>query len=625
MVKYKFIYLLLFLLLSGVCAAQDAGDIISVRASTPVWHKPSPHGKFAFIISRDAQVKATGVNKYYIFKRGSIYNKVLLNQFVYKQKKYWLCQNIQVNPDKVASEELIISTASIVPNILYSASLVVLIILLVVWIKFYHNQFKDKIWIKYKHLWLLLLLLVLHYMWVGFFISKSAEWGHYPQDETMYFNDIKSFLTNGFQNRFTVTIGISLYYLPFVYFANAQHMHDIAPLISWVMALLIAPVGIAFAFLFVRKFLKSDYLAFSAMLLFLLLPKIYLPVEFYSYSRFGVFFANPANYILICYYQILSGFNSMRDTPSTCVMLALMFLMLKMRVGIWRYIIISALFAIACHLRINNVYFAPLIAYIFWHSDKKLLKDYHYCIKMLLYTIATFLLVYSPQLLLNKYHNGGFFTFPNMFVRNSSSYGFEFNVIPSNIPYLFNIHYLYYGIFAASCLIIKDGYKRNVLILWVVPMTLFFCAFRIFQGQPFRYLLTILPGALVALMLVLDELRTKVKKAKNLYLLVFLLLVLVFPVLPIYGLKHNVLQTLAGVRHYIAPCVCVLTILWYWKQKAWACLWAAGIFSVIFLSSSAILLFSLIVLLLVWTFISWGRDIFQQGKLKRAASAEPIG
>jgi hypothetical protein len=622
--KYKFIYLF-FLLLPSICAAQQVGEIIFVKTSTPAWHKPSPHGKFAFIITRDAQVKATGVNKYFIIKRGSLYSKVLLNQFVYKQKKYWLCQNIQIKPDRTAGGGLLkISTGTIFPDILYSLSIISLVILLAFWMKFYHHQFKEEMWVKYKHLWLLLLLLVFHYMWVGFFISKTAEWGHLPLDETVYFNDIKSFFINGFQNRFTVTIGISLYYLPFVYFADARSMYDIAPIISWLMVLLIAPAGIAFAFLFTRKITKSVWFAFAAIAGFMLLPKIYLSQEVYSFSEFSLFFTRPDDYGFVCYQQILTGFNSMRDTPSTCVMLMLMFLILKMRVGIWRYIIISALFGIACHLRINNVYFAPLIAYVFSHSDKKLLKDYPYCMKMLSYSLAAFFLVYLPQLLLNKYHNGGFFTFPNMFVNNGSSHAFEFHIIPVNIPYLFNIHYLYYGVFAGSCLLIKDSYKRNLLILWVVPMTIFFCAFRIFQGQPYRYLLTVLPGTIVSLAVAAEELRMRVNKPKHLYLLLFLLLFLVFPVLPIYGLKHDIYAgfLLAGAKHYIAPCVCVLIMLWYWKVKEWSCLWAAGIYSIIFLSSSAILLFSIIVLLLVWVFISWGREIFQQRKLNITTPSE---
>lgn len=602
--EYKFIYFLflLFLLLPGICVAQKAGEMISIDASTPCWFKASPNGPFAFVITTNTQVLATGVNKKYVIKRGSLYNRVLLNQFVYQQKKYWLAQNIRIIPNAhgTGNKWGVLPDHSRLPESIYIGSIIALFLLLIGWLKLHQQKFKMNIWTRHKSLCMLIFLLLIHYLWIGYFISQTAELGHLPLDEINNVVDAQLILAGDLSTRFGRPLGLSLFYLPFIWFSGAETVYDIAPLVSWIMVLLIAPLGFACAFIFIKKNSKSDWLAFSAILLFLLLPKIYLPAELKNCSMFGLFFAYPANYILTCYYQILSGFNSMSDTLATTLIFGVLFLSTKLRTRTFRYIIVSALFAIACLVRMNIIFFAPLIAYIFYHSDDKLLQDYRYCLKMVGYSMLTFLLFYSPQLLANYHQNGGIFIYPHAFYGEGSSDGFEISKLSAVTHYLMNIHYLYYGVFITACFIMRDSYKRNLLILWVVPMTIFFCGF--WLGQPFRFLLSILPGTIVAMLIAIDELRKTMKNPKQLWILGFLLLVLIFPVLPIYGLKQNIYDhfLIAVMRCYIAPFICLLVMGWYWKKREWRCLATAGICSVVFLSSSPWCLFGAFIVLLLW-------------------------
>ena len=611
--KYKFIFFLflLFLLLPGICVAQKAGEVIYVKASTPCWSKAYPHGPFALIVTTDTQVLATGLNKKYVIQRGSLYRRVLLNQFVYQQKKYWLCQNIRIIPNArgTGNKFGILPDQSLLPEFLFIGSIIALFLLLIGWLKLHQQKFKMNIWTEYKSSWMLLLLLLVHYLWIGYFISQTSAWGHLPIDEIGNVIDARLIIAGDFSTRFARPMGLSLFFLPFVWFSGAQSIYDIAPMVSWVMVLLIAPFGLACAFLFIKEISKSNWLAFSTILIFLLLPKIYLPVELQSCSIFNIFFASPDLYILTCYYQILSGFNSMSDTLATTLIFGVLFLSVKLRTRTFRYIMVSALFAIACLVRINIIFFAPLIAYIFCYSDDKLLQDYRYCLKMLGYSFLTFLLFYAPQLVANYHQNGGVFIYPHAFYGEGSSDGFELSKLSAVTHYLMNIHYLYYGVFVTACFMIRDSYKRNFLILWVVPMTIFFCGF--WLGQPFRFLLAILPGTIAAMVIVIDELRKTMKNPKQLYLLGILLFILVFPVLPIYGLKQNIYNPylLTNIRYYIAPLSCLLIMGWYWRKREKRCLAAAAICGIVFLSSSAWILFAAFIILLLWTAINWILDI----------------
>lgn len=601
---------MILFLLSGLCNAQNTGEPIAVKASTPCWFQASPDEDIAFVINSDTQVKATGVNKYYVIKRGSLYRRVLFNQFVYGQKKYWLCQDMRAVQDvNGAVRAATLPSQALFPEYLFLGSIFALLLLVIGWLNLYRDEFKADIWKRYKPLWMLLFLLLIHYLWIGYFIFYTADWGHLPLDETADFIDARLLLAGDFTTRLDRTLGMALFYAPFVWFSGAGDIYDVAPIISWIMTLVIAPFGLACGFLMVRKVSKSDWLAFSAILLFLLIPKIYLPEERNVCSIFGPFFIYPESYIFNCYYQIISGFNSMSDTVAAALMFAVLLSAVKLRTGAFRYLFVSGLFAVACHIRMNNIFFAPLIAYIFWHSDPELLHDYRYGLKMTAYSLGIFLLVYSPQLLLNHYQNGGFLTYPYVFYKDTSGQGFEVSKLSAVTTYLMKIHYFYYGGFVAACFVIRDSYKRNFLILWVVPMTIFFCGF--WLGQPFRFLLSILPGTIAAMVIAADELRTTMKNPKQLWLLGILLFILVFPALPVYGLKQAVYNyyPIAEIKGYIVPFACLTVIGWYWFRREWRCLAAAAIYGAVFVSSSPWIIFGAFIALLLWSVSSWVSEI----------------
>ncbi|MBU8901150.1 MAG: hypothetical protein KOO69_00275, partial [Victivallales bacterium] len=54
---------------------------------------------------------------------------------------------------------------------------------------------------------------------------------------------------------------------------------------------------------------------------------------------------------------------------------------------------------------------------------------------------------------------------------------------------------------------------------------------------------------------------------------------------------------------------CLLIMGWYWRKREKRCLAAAAICGIVFLSSSAWILFAAFIILLLWTAINWILDI----------------
>ena len=113
---------------------------------------------------------------------------------------------------------------------------------------------------------------------------------------------------------------------------------------------------------------------FVTALLLAFLPFCYFPAEFFAHDGpvrevFKSIFAMPnmnvASYRL--YYMFFNtGYNGMSDTPSMFLIFLCIYLAISRPFGRRILIVVSFLFGMACLVRINNIFFSPLIAYMFW-------------------------------------------------------------------------------------------------------------------------------------------------------------------------------------------------------------------------------------------------------------------
>lgn len=588
-------------------SAEHIARTVTTRYDHPCWLRPVPTDQPVVIIAKNTNITTTGKNNSFIIKRGSLYSKVFLIQCQLDGNNFWYSPKIII-PNPQATTYKILPNDPSLPDNLYTYSLFIAILAMLALIVLKKEKNKE-LWLKYRSYWLLSALLIFHFLWIGYFIWNTAEWNHLPLDETQDFIDAKLILSGDITSAFRRTLGMAMLYIPFIWITDAKNIYDIAPVVSWFMTLLVVPAGLVGAFMVIKKISKSSWIAFTALMIALALPKVYLPNEPKEISMFGLFFLEPEQYILICYNQVLCGFNSMSDTLAAALMFCTLIPAFYVKNKTVRYITVSALYALTCLIRMNYVFMSPLLAYIFWKDDDKLLRDYAYTAKAAVMAIATFLLIYSPQLILNKIQNGGFFLYPYIHYTDGAGEGFELSKLSPITNYFMHIHYFYYAVFVSSCLLIKDSYKRNILILWVVPMTIFFCGF--WLGQPFRFLLAILPGTIAALIILFGEMKESISNAKLLIIPGVLLAFLAFPALPIYGLDRPLpsFTAIADFRSYAAPVLCAITVLVFWKKKQWSCLYATAMFGFIFLSSSVWILFGLMLLLLGWAAVDFVREI----------------
>ncbi len=599
-------------------------NTIYVQKHTPAWYMPVINNRqIAFITKSEMQFELTGKTKYFIDQKGSLYNRVLLRQIKLDGQSFWISPYVTVytNPHGNIFFKVYPDNTT-VPEIVYNGSIILMLFFAAAIIMTFRNN--PELLVKHKTLFMAAFLLISHFLWVGYLTIHTAEWGHLPLDEANDFIDARYILDGNFSVRYHRTLGMALLYIPFILASGAENMYDLAPLISWFMALVVAPAGIVAAFFFVKSISKSAWVAFSSIMIFMLLPKIYLPVEIKDYSIFSLFFIYVDVYILTCYYQILSGFNSMSDTLAASLVFITLATATWQAPGYRRGVIVGMLYATACMVRVNMVFMAPVIAFIMWYGDDKILHDLRYTVNLFLLTIGAFVLIYWPQFLINQIQNGGILTYTYEYYVDGAGKGFEVSKMAKVTRYLMKIHYLYYGVFVSSCLLIKDSYKRNILTLWVVPMTIFFCGF--WLGQPFRFLLCLLPGTIAALIILINETCRSGIDKKYLIMLGVMLAILAFPILPLYGVKNipDNYSNLVAIRYYLAPATCLVLSLWFWNKKQWFCLTAVMIFGAVFLSSSVWVLFCLFFVLLGRTCIDCVRDFINIVAKKRTVAIESL-
>lgn len=167
--------------------------------------------------------------------------------------------------------------------------------------------------------------------------------------------------------------------------------------------------------------------------------------------------------------------------------------------------IVSGIFAFSCLVRINNIFFAPLMAYLFWRILEDTKKTSFYDVfKQGLISIFIFLLIFTPQLIFNKLMHGGFFTFPYIMHPNRAAEGFAMNHVIQGINYLVSCNYIFFAPCSVFLLFMKRSVAKNILVLWSIPLVIFFTGYPCLETNPVRFILPVY-GALIAICLLADQ------------------------------------------------------------------------------------------------------------------------
>jgi len=339
---------------------------------------------------------------------------------------------------------------------------------------------------------LLFAAVFLRQLLTGVFLGFSEAMEIRPTDEIQYFAIAKAIGTLDLHGQWSYTAGFPLVMLPFTWLWKPESLFDMLESFSVFNSFCLSAGSLAVLFLIVKALSGSELKAFATAATLAALPFVYYPFEGWSGNCFRAFFAPPsfdaASYR--AYYLFnWTGFNAYSDTASALLALLCVLICLRLRKGAVPAAAVSALFGFACMVRVNNVMFAPLIAYLLMKANKEDLKSPKLAWKALGAALGGFLLGFGLQLAINAADFGSPFKFPYLLHPNAAAKGFLVSSLPFGINYLTQCNMLYMAAGLAGAAFIRDSFKRVVFVLWALPLTVFFCGYPVVEANPVRFLL----------------------------------------------------------------------------------------------------------------------------------------
>jgi hypothetical protein len=360
-------------------------------------------------------------------------------------------------------------------------------------------------------IWCAVSLVALYWLILSVVLFLSGPVIAAPTDEIHYFRIAQDILALRRPAGWSFNISVGLFYVPFMLATGAKQYSDIAGPVVFVESVILTPVSYLLVFSILGVLTRAWRQSFLAVCLLIVVPLVYCPVEFHAIrpgvqSVFNAYVHTPlfnAGSYHLYYLFVWYGRNGLSDTPAALLALLTVFLCVRLldhpasvRGILWA----SALFGLACFMRINNVFLSPLAAYCFWRN----LTGGGRCSWGRLAGVAgasvgVFMSVFSPQLVANMLQFGSPLAFPYVLHSNGAAEGFEFSALPGGTAFLVCTNFAYVVWFVTGGAFSESGTARRVLILWVVPMFLFFCGYVVVGASPMRFTLPLYGGLIGAL------------------------------------------------------------------------------------------------------------------------------
>lgn len=306
-------------------------------------------------------------------------------------------------------------------------------------------------------------------------------------DENGYFACAMDLCRGSFAGPWSFTIGLPIWYTPFILLSGAEQFYDIAPALDYFSGLVAAPAAMMLGFYIFRKLRIPHKSTFAAMMLWAVWPFVYYYGEDWDHLLFQAFFTLPGGENRWRYYLSLisSGFNSMSDTPSLLVLFAAIAVVAGAPARKRYAALAAAVFGYACLIRINNIFYAPLLCFLAGekYSGGKGMPDFRSRELWAAAGVAgaVFLAVFSLQLAVNYHQFGNIFTFG--YVLHAIDYpgprpadGFTWQMLFTwrHVKLLAGANYAVWAMGATAMVMLKDEKLRNIFVLWSVPVILFF-------------------------------------------------------------------------------------------------------------------------------------------------------
>ena len=333
-----------------------------------------------------------------------------------------------------------------------------------------------------------------------------------PSDEIYYFNIAKKILDWDFTSiQYRYLIGFPLFCIPFILLSSAQNYMDFICLyMNFQTFILIPGLFLLLYRFFIKKMGIPRNQSFCILLLWLILMVFYLPIK----SLIGKIQYIPENYLSNAVFLTLEnnfyfsfirfhwlGRNALSDYAAFFLFIILAYAAMKKSQSLLRLFILSMGFGFLCLVRINNILFAPFLAFVFYDSFSGLWKNKRNYLYALLCGIAGLMTVFIWQLLLNKIQFGSPFVGPYSLHENGPDRGFGWDVIPYGFRFLWQTNFVYMTLGISSLFFIPERKNRVLLTLWIFPFLLFFIGYPGVFNNPIRFIFALYPPLLAAIVM----------------------------------------------------------------------------------------------------------------------------
>lgn len=438
-------------------------------------------------------------------------------------------------------------------------------------------------------------------------------------DENGYFQSVFDMMRGSFAGPWSFTVGTGLLYWPFILATGAVNYYGIAVPFSYFSAFILAPGAIALGFAILRRLGFSPLRATVPMLCWAVWPFVHFHAELWNREFFQSFFqlfgvsGNWWNFYSVI---INAGFNAMSDTPGLCAVLGCIAFALYMPLRRSSVLPLGMLFGLACLLRINNVFLAPVLAYIAFFRFGEELQSVKFAISVAGLAAAGFLAVFGFQFWVNFHQFGNPLIFGYILhykeaaegLRPANGFTLQTFLTGRNIRFLVGTNRAAWALGLTGLLLLRDRRLRTLLALWAIPFVWFFFGYSHTFCDARRFVFAAFPAMLAAFVALECWGALSRREAAVMALLVAGTLFLTLPI----GVDLPFLPqwNLFGVYSYLIPALLVALGSRFWwtgrKQAALLCV----IFPVLLLAVHAYLFAALLALLLLRALFDWGREAF---------------
>ena len=528
----KLFVLILLLTISFSTYAHE----ISFQKKTPFFSKPNIKSQIISVNENDLKLKSLE-EKSTILDNHPLVRKIKFHKVLLGKNKIavWASPNLELS--KIENKSIILPRKIINNTFTYMQYILLFLLTTLLLFLFYVNFIKTN---KPKSnslsitVALISILIILRLILVCFILSRTNGLFTYPADENSYTQIANDIFNLDFSNiaNWSYAYGYSLFLLPILWLFKTGSYYSLIQEISFYNCFIISSVNIILLFFIIKKLGNSNYKAFLVQLCIIIFSFTFLSIENWPIKFFTTVFNcsgvwSTENYGI---YNMFHNINyvGLSHVVSSCIFYLAILLTLYLSPKIKLIIIVSALFALAFLVRIDTIFFSPLIAFLFWTKFKYRIKsDYLFLLKIVIISVAVFAVVALPQLIINYTARNNIFASPYELhaIAQKAKWTLE-TMLSYGINFQISLTLIYVVLGLTGLLFVKNKQTKNILILWAIPFYIFYCGFACSGNNPVRFVQITFSASIGAF--IICEIWNNLKFKESFLLIVSIILNIIF-------------------------------------------------------------------------------------------------